>query len=47
VWNALQDAGAERGRQAKGRKRRQAVASLNDKLFAHPYFWSGFIYTGY
>ena len=47
VWNALQDAGAERGRQARGRKGRQGSASLNDKPFAHPYYWAGFIYTGY
>ncbi len=47
VWNALLDADATRGRQAKRRRGRHAVASLNDKPFAHPYFWSGFIYTGY
>ena len=22
-------------------------SSLDDKPFAHPYFWAGFIYTGY
>ena len=47
TWNALQDAGAERGRQAKGRRGKRAGVSLDDKPFAHPYFWAGFIYTGY
>jgi CHAT domain-containing protein len=47
VWNALVDADAARGRRARGRRGRQAAASLNDKPFAHPYFWSGFVYTGY
>ncbi len=47
VWNALQDAGAERGRRAKGNKRRQAAARPDEKMFAHPYYWAGFIYTGY
>ena len=40
------DAGAERGNQAKGGGKRAGV-SLDDKPFAHPYFWAGFIYTGY
>ena len=47
VWYALLDADAERGRKARRRRGRHAAASLDDKPFAHPYFWAGFIYTGY
>jgi len=47
VWNALLDADAERGAQAKGRKGKQAAAGLDGKPFAHPYFWAGFVYTGF
>ena len=41
VWNALLDADAERGRQAKRRKGGMPRLSLDDKPFAHPYFWAG------
>jgi len=47
VWNALEEAGAERGKHAKRRQGKQPAASLDEKPFAHPYFWSGFVYTGY
>ncbi|MGC2629741.1 MAG: hypothetical protein WA265_07265, partial [Rhodomicrobium sp.] len=39
--------GAARGRRVKGKRRRHAAASLDEKMFAHPYYWAGFIYTGY
>ncbi len=45
VWNALLD--AERGRQAKARKGRQGAPSPGERMFAHPYYWAGFVYTGY
>ncbi len=47
VWNALLDADAARGRRAKRRSGRHAPGSADDRPFAHPYFWAGFIYTGY
>ena len=36
--------GAGRRRAREGRQR---AASRGDKPFAHPYFWRGFIHTGY
>jgi CHAT domain-containing protein len=47
MWDALQEAGAERGKRAKRGKGKPAAASLDAKRFAHPYYWSGFVYTGY
>jgi CHAT domain-containing protein len=37
VWDVLENAGAKLG--MDGRRK-------SAKPFAHPYFWSGFVYTG-
>jgi len=47
VWNALLDEDGERGRRANGSKRKAPAAEAAGKPFAHPYFWAGFVYTGY
>ncbi len=47
MWDVLQEAGAERGRRTKRAKAKPAAASLDAKRFAHPYYWAGFVYTGY
>ena len=47
IWNALREADAERGRHGKGKSGRLAAAGLDQRPFAHPYFWAAFVYTGY
>ena len=47
VMDALQAPDAERGHMAaKGKELKRTARTLDEKLFAHPYFWSGFVYTG-
>ena len=47
IWSALHDRDSRRGKPVKRGEGKQAAASLDKRPFAHPYYWSGFIYTGY
>jgi CHAT domain-containing protein len=48
VWKALERGSPGHSKSAGGGDKKQAaMESPGDRPFAHPYFWSGFIYTGY
>jgi hypothetical protein len=46
ISSALHDADAARGKRGEGGKRKQTTVNLNERRFAHPFFWGGFVYTG-